>query len=558
MGARTKRILALTLSGLLIMADETVAEASTIALFEDNGSLNVSTAVGTLDSGGTGRGNFAETTGEMQAWDVQTDAAENPIDETGETGSTAEESSNGAGEPGSAAEETSNEIGEPGSAAEETNSASEVQQEEKIEITTNEDGQTVYRLLADVDEGLKIDMAEGETVIVEGNGNTIQAKDNGIYATGNGTLVIENVIILGGDSTSGIGVLDKEVNITLSGTVAIEELYFGGNTLTLAEGADVTLYGRGAQVQSLFYAGNSFEEEENATLTLVQGGYGSCKKLVAAKHISVAYGNNIASVNYVTDQENIPAEVVLPALTVENYTFSGWYMDGNYSEEYSTETAVADGMVLYAKYVDGRGNAEPIESEPETGTTTEESVETSEPETETTTAAEIEATTGESVETLEPETGETTDNRTVASETGTTVSAETLEPAIGETTDNRTVASESETRVTSNDSMGNPESETGATASAENPEPETGAITDERAGTVGETETVTGGDIAVITEAGISGQLSATLSETDESMSETEIPAQELSGSKPLLTNTGESAPLEELTALEAPEEISK
>ena len=83
--------------------------------------------------------------------------------------------------------------------------------EAPVEITTNAEGQTVYTLTGDVTNGLKITLAAGETVILDGKGYSIHGRDEIEYESdsatpaleiaGSGTLILKNA-----DLTVGNGI----------------------------------------------------------------------------------------------------------------------------------------------------------------------------------------------------------------------------------------------------------------------------------------------------------------------------------------------------------------
>jgi hypothetical protein len=318
MGAQIKRICSLAIAGILVMTQGTITEASTISTSVEGATSTVGEE--SVKDPPVGGENLvdSETTEEVTLTVMPEITDTGPYD----TGPNEEEPA------------------------------------EEYKVTTNEDGQTVYHLLSDVSECLKIDMTEGETVYIEGNGHTVQTDDNGIYASGNGTLVISDVTVLGGDNTSGVGVLDGDVNITLRGDVSIQELYFGGNKLTVDDNANVTLYGRGSQVQSFYYVGKEFSKGENASLVLVQTGMEDYSDSGQFRHVYIAYGDGIGNVEYVTDQDTIAASVVLPILAAEGNSFKGWYYDGSFDKPYDTAEAITDGMVIYTKFTDSRGKVQ--------------------------------------------------------------------------------------------------------------------------------------------------------------------------------------------------------
>ncbi len=117
--------------------------------------------------------------------------------------------------------------------------------EAPVEITTNAEGQTVYTLTGNVTNGLKITLAAGETVILDGKGYSIHGRDEIEYeldsATpaleidGSGTLILKNADLTGGNGIEALGydgqgatairVTSSGVSLTLQKTVMIT----GGN-----------------------------------------------------------------------------------------------------------------------------------------------------------------------------------------------------------------------------------------------------------------------------------------------------------------------------------------
>ncbi|MBQ5676479.1 MAG: hypothetical protein IIV45_15675, partial [Lachnospiraceae bacterium] len=105
-----------------------------------------------------------------------------------------------------------------------------------IEISQNEEGQTVYTLKDTVTNGLEIELSNGETVILDGMGNTILGKDAegdnytnadvALYVYGSGTLIIKDATLIGGNSDEkgngarGVSVRN-DVSIICQGNVQI-------------------------------------------------------------------------------------------------------------------------------------------------------------------------------------------------------------------------------------------------------------------------------------------------------------------------------------------------
>ena len=117
--------------------------------------------------------------------------------------------------------------------------------EAPVEITTNAEGQTVYTLTGNVTNGLKITLAPGETVILDGKGYSIHGRDEIRYDSdsatpaleiaGSGTLILKNADLTGGNGIETLGydgqgatairVTSPYVSLTLQETVKIT----GGN-----------------------------------------------------------------------------------------------------------------------------------------------------------------------------------------------------------------------------------------------------------------------------------------------------------------------------------------
>ena len=114
-----------------------------------------------------------------------------------------------------------------------------------VSTTTNEKGQTVYTLTGNVTNGLKITLAPGETVILDGKGCSIHGRDEIRYESdsatpaleiaGSGTLILKNADLTGGNGIEALGydgqgatairVTSSGVSLTLQKTVMIT----GGN-----------------------------------------------------------------------------------------------------------------------------------------------------------------------------------------------------------------------------------------------------------------------------------------------------------------------------------------
>ena len=113
--------------------------------------------------------------------------------------------------------------------------------EAPVEITTNAEGQTVYTLTGDVTNGLKITLAAGETVILDGKGYSIHGRDEIEYESdsatpaleiaGSGTLILKNADLTGGNGIETLGydgqgavglrVTSPNVSLILQQTVTI-------------------------------------------------------------------------------------------------------------------------------------------------------------------------------------------------------------------------------------------------------------------------------------------------------------------------------------------------
>lgn len=151
-----------------------------------------------------------------------------------------------------------------------------------VSTTTNEEGQTVYTLTGDVTNGLKITLAAGETVILDGKNYSIHGRDEIEYESdsatpaleiaGSGTLILKNANLTGGngndeDGFEGQGavalrVTSPNVSLILQQTVSItggtaadgvtgnclsgngsSGIEFSGATLKVDSGSQVTIKG---------------------------------------------------------------------------------------------------------------------------------------------------------------------------------------------------------------------------------------------------------------------------------------------------------------------------
>ena len=110
-----------------------------------------------------------------------------------------------------------------------------------VSITTNAEGQTVYTLTGNVTNGLKITLAPGETVILDGKGYSIHGRDEIKYESdsatpaleidGSGTLILKNADLTGGNGIETLGydgqgavglrVTSPNVSLILQQTVTI-------------------------------------------------------------------------------------------------------------------------------------------------------------------------------------------------------------------------------------------------------------------------------------------------------------------------------------------------
>ena len=110
-----------------------------------------------------------------------------------------------------------------------------------VSTTTNEEGQTVYTLTGDVTNGLKITLAAGETVILDGNGYSIHGRDEiederdsatpALEIAGSGTLILKEADLTGGNGNDDLGyegqgavalrVTSPKVSLILQQTVTI-------------------------------------------------------------------------------------------------------------------------------------------------------------------------------------------------------------------------------------------------------------------------------------------------------------------------------------------------
>ena len=113
-----------------------------------------------------------------------------------------------------------------------------------LSISENEDGITVYTLTSNVTDGLSLTLADGETVILDGNNYSISGRS--VYGTvdstpaltlsGNGTLILKNINLSGGNGcppiswpnyngSAAVNVDSENVSLILQDTVTMT----GGN-----------------------------------------------------------------------------------------------------------------------------------------------------------------------------------------------------------------------------------------------------------------------------------------------------------------------------------------
>lgn len=113
-----------------------------------------------------------------------------------------------------------------------------------LSISKNEDGITVYTLTSNVTDGLSLTLADGETVILDGNNYSISGRS--VYGTvdstpaltlsGNGTLILKNINLSGGNGcppiswpnyngSAAVNVDSENVSLILQDTVTMT----GGN-----------------------------------------------------------------------------------------------------------------------------------------------------------------------------------------------------------------------------------------------------------------------------------------------------------------------------------------
>ena len=118
-----------------------------------------------------------------------------------------------------------------------------------LSISENEDGITVYTLTSNVTDGLSLTLADGETVILDGNNYSISGRS--VYGTvdstpaltlsGNGTLILKNIKLYGGNGcppvsypdyngSAAVTVDSENISLILQDTVTMTGGNAGGYT----------------------------------------------------------------------------------------------------------------------------------------------------------------------------------------------------------------------------------------------------------------------------------------------------------------------------------------
>ena len=118
-----------------------------------------------------------------------------------------------------------------------------------LSISENEDGITVYTLTSNVTDGLSLTLADGETVILDGNNYSISGRS--VYGTvdstpaltlsGNGTLILKNIYLYGGNGcapysnpnykgSAAVTVDSENISLILQDTVTMKGGNAGGYT----------------------------------------------------------------------------------------------------------------------------------------------------------------------------------------------------------------------------------------------------------------------------------------------------------------------------------------
>ena len=120
-----------------------------------------------------------------------------------------------------------------------------------ISISKNEDGITVYTLTSNVTDGLSLTLADGETVILNGNNYSISGRSvyendmvdstPALTLSGNGTLILKNINLYGGDGcapysdpnyngSAAVTVYSENISLILQDTVTMKGGNAGGYT----------------------------------------------------------------------------------------------------------------------------------------------------------------------------------------------------------------------------------------------------------------------------------------------------------------------------------------
>lgn len=120
-----------------------------------------------------------------------------------------------------------------------------------ISISENEDGITVYTLTSNVTDGLSLTLADGETVILDGNNYSISGRSvyendmvdstPALTLSGNGTLILKNINLYGGNGcapysdpnyngSAAVTVDSENISLILQDTVTMKGGNAGGYT----------------------------------------------------------------------------------------------------------------------------------------------------------------------------------------------------------------------------------------------------------------------------------------------------------------------------------------
>lgn len=157
---------------------------------------------------------------------------------------------------------------------------------EMWEESTNELGQTVYSLtsniMPDTGDGLTLTLVDGETIVLKGNGYQLRAKESsnskGLSVTGDGTLIIENLEIYGGDKATN----DNSCGMDVSGNVNVilrENVTITGGSACTAETSSAP--GRNGQ-KGMNFAGKNLIIDSGSQVT-ISGSDGSMNGKEAGK-----------------------------------------------------------------------------------------------------------------------------------------------------------------------------------------------------------------------------------------------------------------------------------